>query len=347
MAYYCNTIRIGQAVKTGKMAMVGMLLGDEKTSNGIDFSMRRIRNQYLRKYYETIGDYRSAYRNLVEDNRQNDSLEHRRINMRASEIMERFAQDTLQLHHRIAMEHKNAEIHRSRSWIMAIVGSFVILALIVALYVIYNHRKSEKAKLNIMQLKLTNVRNRISPHFIFNVLNNKIINSKSEDANELLELTKLIRGNLDMSCRLEVPLREELDFVEKYVAVERRLMSDNLKFNVSVDDGIDLDATMIPSMIVQILAENALVHGLSGWDGNKRLDINVRRTDNRTCIIVRDNGRGFDATTMARKQRTGLNIIRQTIAVLNETERRDLRFQLHNVKDEKGNTIGCEGVLTI
>ena len=50
-----------------------------------------------------------------------------------------------------------------------------------------------------MNLKLNNARNRISPHFVFNVLNNKIVKSDNKEANEWLELTKLIRANLDMS----------------------------------------------------------------------------------------------------------------------------------------------------
>ncbi len=55
------TIRIGQAVKRGNMAMVKNILSHEKKSDSMEFSLRQIRNRYLRKYYEAIGDYGGAY----------------------------------------------------------------------------------------------------------------------------------------------------------------------------------------------------------------------------------------------------------------------------------------------
>lgn len=346
--YYCNTIRIGQAVKKGDMTSVARILASENQASGVEFSLRKIRNLYLRKYYEIKGDYQKAYQNLNTDMLMDDSLEHNRVNMRAAEIMGRFAQDTLRLHHRIAIEHKNAEIQESRSLIFVIVGVIIILALGIALYVIHTRRKYEQAKLNVMQLKLNNVRNRISPHFIFNVLNNKIIKSEKQEADELLELTKLIRTNLDMSCRLEVTLREELDFVRKYVDVERRLMGEDFNFQVMIDDAVDLEQTMIPSMFVQILTENALVHGLKGWEGSKRLVIQVRREENESVrVMITDNGPGFDARAVASKQRTGLNIIRQTISMYNECHRQQMRFQMHNRKDKDGKVLGCEADLLI
>lgn len=181
-----------------------------------------------------------------------------------------------------------------------------------------------------------------------NVLNNKIIKSEKQEADELMELTKLIRTNLDMSCRLEVTLREELDFVRKYVDVERRLMGEDFNFQVMIDDAVDLEQTMIPSMFVQILTENALVHGLKGWEGSKRLVIQVRREENESVrVMITDNGPGFDARAVASKQRTGLNIIRQTISMYNECHRQQMRFQMHNRKDKDGKVLGCEADLLI
>lgn len=348
VAYYCNTIRIGQAVKKGDMTRVGAILDSEKKLKDVDFSMRKIRNSYLRKYYEARGDYQRAYRNLIADNQMIDSLEHKRVNMRSSEIMERFEQDTLQLHHRIAIEHKNAEIQKSRSIIFAIVGLAAIISLFVALYIVRSHRKSEQAKLNIMQLKLRNVRNRISPHFIFNVLNSKIASSRGKDTAELLELSKLIRLNIDMSCQIEVTLQRELDFVQRYVEVERSMMGDIFEFTVNVDKAINKRATMVPAMFIQILVENAIVHGLNGWDGYKKLCINITKCeDDRIRIVVTDNGHGLAETAVVDKENTGLSIIRQTIALANENAKRNMSFQIRNLIGSNGNVKGCECVLMV
>lgn len=341
--YYCNTIRIGLAVKKKDWSAVSRILAGEKSEDQMDFSLRQIRHQYLGEYYEAKGDYRLAYHIMKADDLMQDSLAHNRTHMRSVDIMQRFAQDTLQLHHRIAIEHKNVEIQQARSFIYLIVGILLVLILSAALFVVRYRRKQEATKLNIMNLKLNNARNRISPHFVFNVLNNKIVKSDKEEANELLELTKLIRANLDMSLQMQTSLRKELEFVRQYVLVESRLIEDDFKFDVQIDETIDLDKVMIPSMFVQILAENAFVHGLKGWEGEKRLTIQVQKGQKEEVrITVEDNGPGFDATKMSLQHRTGLNIIRQTIAIVNERNKNKIIFQMHNKVDADGKILGCQ-----
>ena len=345
VSYYVNTIRIGQAVKRGDMAVVDKILASEKTQEDVDFSMRQVRNLYLRKYAENRGNYKRAYENLKEDMRMTDSLEHNRINMRASEIMERFTQDTLQLHHSLAIEHKNTDLQRAKAITFAAIGVVLVIALLFALMVMYSHKRNAQDKMRIMQLRLDSARNRISPHFVFNVLNNKIIRSGEREADELMGLTRLIRTNLDMSYRMEVSLREELEFVRQYVEVERHTIGEDFEFLVEVSEDVNMDAVRIPTMFVQILVENAFVHGLKGWDGHKSLHISIRKENDATKILVCDNGPGFDARCMGKK-RTGLKIISQTIAVVNERNKNKMKFSLRN-QEENGKVMGCEASIII
>ena len=341
--YYVNSIRIGQAVKQGNMAKVKDILSHEKGSDSMEFSLRQIRNRYLRKYYEAIGDYRGAYDNLRTDVQQNDSLEHNRIKMRASEIMDRFAQDTIRLHHNLEMEHKNAVVQRAYAITVAAVSLVVVIILIFALLVMRSRKRNAQDKMRNMQLRLACVRNRISPHFVFNVLNGKILKSDEHDANDLLDLTKLIRANLDLSCRLDVTLREELDFVKRYVDVEKQLVGDDFEFAINIDESVNIDQVRIPSM--QILVENAFVHGLKGWDGHKIIHIGISKEGKNTCIKVRDNGPGFDIRSVGKK-RTGLNVITQTIVIVNERNKNKMNFSLNN-EQENGKAVGCVATIVI
>ena len=341
--YYVNSIRIGQAVKRGDMAQVRNILQREKTLDNVDFSLRQIRNRYLRKYYEAMGDYRQAYANLKEDMQKDDSLEHNRTKMRASEIMERFAQDTIQLHHSLVMEHKNAVIQRANS--IAAVALVLVIGLVLALLFMHARKRYAQDRLRIMQLKLDGARNRISPHFVFNVLNDKIVKSDSKEADELLDLTKLIRANLDLAGKLEVSLKEELDFVKRYVDVEKHGVGEDFQLRVDVADEVDIDKVHIPSMFIQILVENAFVHGLKGWEGHKAISVIIQRDHHVVSIKVRDNGPGFDARCMGKK-RTGLNIITQTISIINERNKNKMTFSLHN-QQEAGKVMGCEATVTI
>lgn len=343
--YYVNSIRIGQAVKRGNMAKVKDILQHEKKLDNMEFNLRQIRNRYLRKYYESIGDYRGAYENLKSDAQMDDSLAHNRLNMRASEIMNRFAQDTIRLHHRLEMEHKNAVVQSANTITVAAVLLVVVIILMFALLFMRSRKQYAQDKMRIMQLRLASVRNRISPHFVFNVLNGKILKSNEQDANELLDLTKLIRANLDLSCRLDVTLREELDFVERYVHVEKQMVGDDFEFRIDQAKAVDADRVRIPSMFVQILVENAFVHGLKGWDGHKSIHIEIDKKEKATSIKVKDNGPGFDIRSVGKK-RTGLSVITQTIAIVNERNKSKMTFSLSN-EQECGKNVGCVATIVI
>lgn len=343
--YYVNSIRIGQAVKRGNMAKVKDILQHEKKLDNMEFNLRQIRNRYLRKYYESIGDYRGAYENLRSDAQMDDSLAHNRLNMRASEIMNRFAQDTIRLHHRLEMEHKNAVVQSANTITVAAVLLVVVIILMFALLFMRSRKQYAQDKMRIMQLRLASVRNRISPHFVFNVLNGKILKSNEQDANELLDLTKLIRANLDLSCRLDVTLREELDFVERYVHVEKQMVGDDFEFRIDQAKAVDADRVRIPSMFVQILVENAFVHGLKGWDGHKSIHIEIDKKEKATSIKVKDNGPGFDIRSVGKK-RTGLSVITQTIAIVNERNKSKMTFSLSN-EQKCGKNVGCVATIVI
>ena len=345
--YYCNTIRIGIATKRGDFNEVRRVANDDKADEkDVQYSMVNIRNRYLRQFYEHTNNYRMAYETLKRDQNYTDSLEHNRSNMRSAEIMARFRADTLQLHHDLALEHKNAEIQRAHTMTTGAILTAVVLVLLLIMWYMHTRKKQLQNQVNIMNLKLNNVRNRISPHFMFNVLNNKIVNSGEKEASELMELARLIRTNLDMSSQPYMMLDKELEFVQQYIRVERYLLGDDFKFNIDVADDADIAKVKIPSMFLQILTENAIVHGLKGMEGEKRLRITIARENNLTIISVEDNGPGFNARR-ALKKGTGLGIISQTIAVTNECNKQKMRFEISNREDSNNQIIGCKATLKI
>ncbi len=345
--YYTHTIRIGIAVKRGDRAAVTRILAAEPQAKDIPASIADIRDQYLCDYYTLTGDYRRAYYNLRSAGLRNDSLEHNRLNMRSADIMARFSQDTLALHHRIEMEHKDAVISQAHLTTAYAIGIIVVLVLATLIWALHTRKQQLQGQMRIMQLKLGNARNRISPHFVFNVLNNKITNAPAAEAAELQDLTRLIRANLDMSCQPTMPLDRELEFVRQYVRIESFMAGDDFSFDIRQPQDFDLSTVSIPSMFLQILVENAMVHGLRGWQGHKSLTIDITRGEGMTTVSVNDNGPGFDVRNGATKKRTGLGIITQTIAIANEHSKRKMRFDLTNLQDDRGHTTGCRATLQL
>lgn len=344
--YYCNTIRFGIAVRAGRMHEAERLMADKTDDSLIPYTLVNIHNKYKRRYYELTGDYSKAYALLNRSIAYNDSIEQNLSNMRSAEILSRFTTDTLQLHHDLAIEHKNAEIQSIKFTSTLAISIAVTSILLLILWYLYLRKRRFKMQLRMMNLKLDNVRNRISPHFMFNVLNNRIIKSDVKESNELTELAQLIRANLDMSSTLGVELQKELEFVQQYVRVESYLMGDDFHFNIDIAPDVDASSVRIPSMFIQILTENAIKHALRNKEGVKLLSITVRREQHNTVIRVTDNGPGFNPATLRRK--TGMNIISQTIAVINVRNKDKIRFAIRNIYSPDGQqTKGCEAMLKV
>lgn len=348
-AYYCNTIRIGIAERRGDNATVQRVIAEEKRDKRaeVPYNLVDIRDKYMCSHYEKTGDYRKAYALLERNISYNDSLEHNRSNMRSAEIMARFTADTLKLHHDLALEHKNAVIQQANQKTTLAVAVAAVLLMIFISWLFYTRKKQMQDQMKVMNLKLDIIRNRISPHFMFNVLNNKILKSEEKEASELMELARLIRTNLDMSSMPSVSLIDEIAFVRQYINVETYLLGDDFEFAVNISDDVDTANTKIPAMFIQILTENSIVHGLKALDGHKSLHIDIRRdTNDDTIIDVTDNGPGFNARR-ALKKGTGLNIISQTVALINEHNKLKMRFEINNRMDEMGNIIGCKSTLRV
>ena len=344
--YYCNTIRFGIAVRAGRMQEAGRLMADKTDESLIPYTLVNIRNRYKRRYYELTGNYDKAYALLNRSIAYNDSIEHNLSNMRTTEIMSRFTTDTLQLHRDLAIEHKNAEIQSIKFTSTLAISIAVTSILLLILWYLYLRKRRFKIQLRMMNLKLDNIRNRISPHFMFNVLNNRIIKSDVKESNELTELAQLIRANLDMSSTLGVELQKELEFVQQYIRVESYLMGDDFHFNIDIAPDVDASSVRIPSMFIQIMTENSIKHALRNKEGIKLLSITVRREQHNTVIRVTDNGPGFNPATLRRK--TGMNIISQTIAVINVRNKDKIRFAIRNIYSPDGQqTKGCEATLKV
>lgn len=344
--YYCNTIRFGIAVRAGRKKEAGRLMADKTDESLIPYTLVNIRNRYKRRYYELTGNYDKAYALLNKSIAYNDSIEHNLSNMRSAEIMSRFTTDTLQLHRDLAIEHKNAEIQSIKFTSTLAISIAVTSILLLILWYLYLRKRRFKIQLRMMNLKLDNIRNRISPHFMFNVLNNRIIKSDVKESNELTELAQLIRANLDMSSTLGVELQKELEFVQQYIRVESYLMGDDFHFNIDIAPDVDASSVRIPSMFIQIMTENSIKHALRNKEGIKLLSITVRREQHNTVIRVTDNGPGFNPATLRRK--TGMNIISQTIAVINVRNKDKIRFAIRNIYSPDGQqTKGCEATLKV
>ena len=192
-------------------------------------------------------------------------------------------------------------------------------------------------------LRLENIRNRLSPHFIFNVLNQEMLSRKQEtEQKELASLVKLMRRNLELAEQLCVTLEEELDFVKTYIDLERRSLGDNFFPVIQIAPDVHPSLVFLPSMLIQIPVENAVKHALRGKEGERRLWIDIcRRDSGEVSIQITDNGGGYRPNSLHRGTGTGMKVVMQTIQILNAKNKQALDVEVHNVVLSSGET-GCQ-----
>lgn len=349
--FYVNTIRMGAALRRRDYKRAGQLANDTALPHSTDFNMLAIRSRYLAELHSATGNYEAAYRTYRESRERVDSAEHNKQNMRASEIMSRLSEDTLRLHFALEMGRKDAEVAQSRASLYLTL--FVLAVVVMGGVIAWNVQRKRKAQteLDMFMLRLATMRQRISPHFVFNVINAKLGNAPREEGDQLVSMAKLIRQNLELTGKTFVPLSEEMAFVERYVALQGSLVSGGISYEAHLpEDPCVLEAITIPSMFVQILVENAIKHGLRNAKGDKRLTIDISVTDRLTTITVADTGPGFDIRRRGKDStRTGLSVIRGTMAVVNKNNKRGDRmaFDIGNTLDPEGRIAGCRATLTV
>jgi hypothetical protein len=144
----------------------------------------------------------------------------------------------------------------------------------------------------LTRVRLDALRRQIEPHFLFNSLNavvSLIREGRGAAAIEVtVELSDLLRRVLDDSDRQLVPLFEELDFLDKYLDIQKVRFGDRL--GVAIERVPDLAMAQVPALLLQPLAENAIKHGIGRRVEGGRLDIRVTRADTRLTIAVENDG---------------------------------------------------------
>jgi signal transduction histidine kinase len=197
------------------------------------------------------------------------------------------------------------------------------------------HRESQERAVAAAQLetrlaeaRLQALQRQLHPHFLFNTLHaiSALMHRDVEAADAMLaRLSDLLRLTLDRVGSQLVPLKDEIDFVQKYLEIEQARFGDRLHIDVDVEP-VALDAS-VPNFVLQPLVENAVRHGVGPKVAGGRIDISARRSGDRLLLVVRDNGVGVKADTLHSFNRgVGLS---NTRSRLEHLYRHDHRFEFH------------------
>ena len=142
------------------------------------------------------------------------------------------------------------------------------------------------------QLKLLQAQ--IEPHFLFNTISNasSLIHSDPHAAEATLEnLSVLLRASLNRTRKADTTLGQELSFLEAYLNIAKIRMGERLQFSISVDT--TLHSTQLPPLLLQPLAENAVIHGIEPKPQGGTIQISGERRGTHLVLQVIDSGVGM------------------------------------------------------
>ncbi len=183
----------------------------------------------------------------------------------------------------------------------------------------YHARREQTIRLQaqLADARLAALRTQLNPHFLFNTLHavSALVERDPRGVRRMIaRLSELLRTTLDGADEQEVPLQQELVFMQRYLDIMQIRFQGRLRVHSHVEP--DVLNALVPNLILQPLVENAIKHGVSKIDDAGRIEIHARRDGERLHLSVRDNGPRFEPSERHSEDGLGLRNTRARLAEL-------------------------------
>lgn len=250
---------------------------------------------------------------------------------------------------------RNEELVRNQKLYMLIIFSVVLLAVIL---IAFNRNRQLRQEKQILTLEQDMLRNQMNPHFIFNSLNSiklYIINNDKEKAVYYLnKFAKLIRKILVANTEKYISLEDELETMKLYLSIENLRFSNQINFSIKIDPNINTASIKVPSLILQPFLENALWHGLSSKNNDKKISLIVSRgTTHHVVVSITDNGIGRTESEKINRDKSlnrksvGLDITKARLANFSKRFTSDYNLEIIDLYDDHHKSTGTKVALHI
>lgn len=228
------------------------------------------------------------------------------------------------------------EKSKRRNWI--IVSVLTLLLGSIAVFFFYQKRKNAY-KLSLATWELKTLRNQMKPHFIFNALssiNNFIAKNESATAsNYLVSFSKLIRQTLNNAAAEMIPLSEEIDAAKALIDIESINIASDLTYEITVDETLEEEEILVPSLILQPFVENAIWHGIVPKREAGEIKINIYKKEHHLICEIADNGIGREKSAVNssrhKSQSFGLKITKERLDILSKKHRIESKFEFEDL----------------
>ncbi len=239
---------------------------------------------------------------------------------------------------------------------------FYALCFLVAISLIYlllkfrvgqiKRKEAEKTatQKKLAEIELKALRSQMNPHFVFNSLGAiqyYIRENNTRDANNYLsKFASLMRKFLDSSRKKYVPISKEIELIRLYVEMEQIRFENRFSVEFKIDNIIEPNATLLPSMLIQPFVENAINHGLFNKKGKGKLVFQIEEleTEEKIRIVIMDDGIGRkeaakikEGSINSRESHSG-KIVAERINTLNKVDDYKIEISIKDVFPEREET---------
>lgn len=334
-------------------------------NKSVELAEKRNYKTALTEIYSNLSEYNSLtgnYKEALEFQKKKDAIYKELNNQKTA----KYVNDLIAKYdserknnqiQKLAKQNEITELKLVRNRNVLIVSIVLLSFLAAILYFWYRQRLLKKEK-KIITLEQDVLRSQMNPHFIFNALNSikqYIISDEQKNAVHYLnKFSKLMRKILENSAIKEVTLAQELETINLYMTIENIRFSNEIDFNISVEQSINLDKIKVPPLVLQPFLENALWHGLSSKKGTKKIDLTIHQTDaNYIQIDVEDNGIGRKESAKIKSQKSlnrksiGIELTKERLRNFVKDCQNSFSLLYKDLKDEKDNALGTKVLLLI
>lgn len=245
----------------------------------------------LSEVQTTLGNDKAALQSYKESVQIKDSLYNTDNTKKLTQLEEKYKAD------------KQLEVQKSvakkREYVIASGGISLLLIAGVSFF-FYRWRLSDKFRLQLNALKQEALNAQMSDHFIGNAMdsiNHFMQNNDNQKASAyLIKFSRLIRNVLENAQQRLIPVSEDLSILRDYLDLEKlRFPENKFNYHINIHDSVNSNSTLIPPMVFQTLAENAIKHGFKKNEGGT-LTFGISKQGNKLVCTVEDNGVGRKAS---------------------------------------------------
>ncbi|TAL79760.1 MAG: hypothetical protein EPN88_01630 [Bacteroidetes bacterium] len=230
---------------------------------------------------------------------------------------------------------------------LAYPGVYIMFFLFIALVKrinTYQVVQKESLKQRLIMLQLQGIKAQLDPHFTFNTLNSVASLIYLEDRQSAYDymnkFTQLLRAMLNDAERIYRSLAEELDFVNTYLELEKLRFGNKFNYEIKIGEGVS-QKELVPKMVLQTFAENAIKHGIMPCDEGGLLNIMINKENNYLRLTIEDNGIGrASAAGHSTSTGRGLKLTGEFYDILNQINKKPIKHLITDLYNSAGDAEG-------